>query len=364
MNFDEIELRQVSLDLKEAMATSLGTETRRELILLGARSGDRWMYGEASPLGDFRYNHESPSTVKLVARNHVVPALRNAGDIEDYHAALAGIKGHRQAVSMGDQLCYYHRSHEEGKSVAELIGGTNDSAHCGVSIGIKDDDEIVRAIERYLGQGYERIKVKIRPGRDYEYLAHIREHFPDTDLMADANSAYRLEDADELTKLDAFNLTMIEQPMAESDLVNHSILAERLATPICLDESIRSAADVHRAARIGACEIVNLKPQRVGGYHESVRVNRACADVSMDMWIGGMLESGIGQSMAIIASSLSEVDHPGDIGSSTGRYFHDDIVDPPIDPVDGEIEVPDEPGLDRHVDRDRLDRYTVAREAI
>ncbi|MFW6152829.1 MAG: o-succinylbenzoate synthase [Halobacteriota archaeon] len=364
MAFDEVELRRISLELKSPMETSLGVETDRDLVILGVKRGDQWLYGEASPMSHYQYNHETADTAMAIAREYVVPTLREVDTVDAYHERLSSIRGHRMAISLGDQVLHYADSIDEGRSVAELLGGTNETATCGVSLGLADDDAIVGSIERFLDQGYRRIKVKIKPGRDIDYIRHIREHFPSIDLMADANAAYTLDDIDHLARLDAFDLTMIEQPLAAGDLVDHAVLAERLTTPICLDESILSAADVRRAARIGACEIVNLKPQRVGGFNPAVEVNRACAESGMDLWIGGMLESGIGQSMAIIASSLSEVCHPGDIGDSTKRYFYEDVVEPPIEPVDGAVAVPREPGLGREVDRDRLAAVTVEHETF
>lgn len=359
MAFDEIELRRITLELNTPMETSLGVEATRDLVILGAKQDGQWVYGEASPMSHYRYNHETADTAMAIAREYVIPAVREVNSIEEYHERLAPIRGHRMATSLGDQVLHYAKSLEEGCSVAALLEGTHETAYCGVSIGLADDDAIVETIERYRDQGYRRIKVKIKPGRDVEYLRHIRDHFPTIDLMVDANSAYTLDDADHLAQLDAFDLLMLEQPLAEGDLVNHSLLAERLETPICLDESIVTAEDVRRADRIGACDIVNLKPLRVGGFRPSVEVNRACSAAGMDMWIGGMLESGIGQSMAIIASSLSEVRYPGDIGDSTKRYFREDVVEPPIQPVDGAVPVPTAPGLGRTVERDRLQDHTV-----
>lgn len=364
VEFDQFEVRTIELELREPFSTSFGTVRSRQLLVVGAKRDGRWIYGEASPLRHFTYNHEAPFTARRVATTYVVPALRTATSPEEYHREVGSIRGHHLATSTGDQILYYARSYDRDLPVAHLLGGTRSSAHCGISIGIKEDDELVDTVQRYLDAGYRRIKLKIEPGRDYEYVRTARDHFPDIDLMADANSAYSLAEVDRLRRLDELELTMIEQPLAHDDLVDHARLADAIETPICLDESILSAADARKAAELGACEVINLKPQRVGGFHETRRIDEVCASNGIDLWIGGLLESGIGQSMAIIASSLGQVSHPGDIGGSTERYFHEDVVDPEIRPENGSVPVPAEPGMGRTVDRTRLERATIELETM
>lgn len=364
MEVETFEVRTVELQLDDPFCTSFGTVRTRRLIVVGARRDGRWIYGEASPVRHFLYNHETPFTARRVAKRYVVPALRETTSPAEYHREVGSIRGHHLAKSIGDQILYYARSHDEDVPVAELIGGTQTTAYCGISVGMKEADALVDTIQGYLDEGYRRIKLKIEPGRDYEYVQQVREHFPDITLMVDANSAYTLADRDRLRRLDELGLSMIEQPLAHDDIVDHARLAETIETPICLDESIMSAADARKAAELGACEVINLKPQRVGGYHEARRIDEVCESNGIDLWIGGFLESGIGQSMAIIASSLSQVAFPGDIGGSTERYFHEDIVTPEIRPDDGAIPVPTEPGLGRTVDRNKLQRATIRKETL
>lgn len=360
MEFDEIGLRHINLELRDPFRTSFGTIEERNLLILEAKKDGEWFYGETSPLQEPLYNHETTFTAKEVISRYVVEALKNCSSIEDYHERMSSIKGHRLAKASGDQLLYHKKSVEEDKSISELLGGTHEYAECGISVGLTDEDEIVEKIESFLDKGYQRVKLKIKPGQDIEYVRTVRENFPDLEIMADANSAYTLDDVKRLRKLDQFDLSMIEQPLGDSDIVNHSILAEKIETPICLDESIHSAEDVKRAAKIDACEIINLKPQRVSGLHESKKINKICRENGIKLWIGGLVESGIGQSSAVIASSLSEVSFAGDIASSQ-KYFYEDIIDPEIEVKDGRVKVPERPGFVGEVDREILKEKTVER---
>ena len=358
MEFDELGLRHINLELRDPFKTSFGTIEERNLLVLEAKKDGKWFYGETSPLQEPLYNHETTFTAKEVISRYVVKALKECSSIQDYRDRISGIKGHKLAKASGDQLLYHKKSVEEDKSISELIGGEHEYAECGISVGLTDEDEIVEKIQDFLDKGYQRVKLKIKPGQDIEYVRKVRENFPDLEIMADANSAYTLDDIEHLKKLDQFDLSMIEQPLGDSDIVNHSVLAEELETSICLDESIHSLEDVKRAARTDACEIINLKPQRVSGLHESKKINEFCRENGMKLWIGGLVESGIGQSSAVIASSLSEVSFAGDIASSR-KYFYEDVIDPEIEVVNGRVKVPNRPGFSGGVDREKLKEKTV-----
>ena len=360
MEFDEIGLRHVKLEMKYTFETSFGAISERNLLVLEARKGDQWFYGETSPLQDPVYNHESTFTAKEVISRYVVEALKNCSSIEDYHERVSDIKCHNLAKASGDQLLYHKKSVEEGRPISELIGGTQDYAECGIVLGVTDKNEIVSKVQEYVDAGYKRLKMKIKPGKDIEHVRKVRENFPDLEIMADANSAYTLDDVEHLKKLDQFDLSMIEQPLGDNDIVNHGTLNEKIETPICLDESIHSDEDVKRAARIGAAEIINLKPQRVSGIYESEKLNQSCRENGMEMWIGSLVESGLGQSLLVIASSLSEVNFPGDIASSD-KYYENDIIDPEIEVKDGRVKVPERPGFVGEVDREILKEKTVER---
>ncbi|QGA80368.1 o-succinylbenzoate synthase [Candidatus Nanohalobium constans] len=358
MDFEKLELRKAGLDLVNPFETSnWRIETREVLILCGKKNGE-WVYGETSVLPDPVYNHESTQTAQEFIKKYVIPAVKDSNSVEDYWNNISYLKGHPHAKSSGDQLLHHRQSVNQEKSLKDIINGAGDVAECGVSLGVTDEDKIVEKVQGYLDQGYKRIKLKIKPGKDIGYVRKVRKHFPDVDLMADANSAYSLSHKDRLKKLDSFDLQMIEQPLSHDDLVNHSVLNNYIDTPICLDESIHSAEDVKRASRIDACSIVNLKPQRVGGIKESVKINQACKEEDMKMWMGGVIESGIGASTQIILSSLSEIKFPGDIGASS-RYFEEDIVNPEIKVNNGQIKIPDNPGLTNSVDRGKLKEKTM-----
>ncbi len=358
MEFDELGLRHINLELRNPFRTSFGTIEERNLLILEAKKDGKWFYGETSPLQEPLYNHETTFTAKEIISRYVTEAVKEASSIEDYHDRMSSIKGHRLAKASGDQLLYHMKSVKDDRPISELIGGSQSHAECGISVGLTDEEEIVEKVQDFVDKGYQRVKLKIKPSQDLEYVEMVREHFPELEIMADANSAYTLDDVERLRKLDQYNLSMIEQPVGDSDIVNHGILNEKIETPICLDESIHSAEDVKRAAKINAADIINLKPQRVSGLHESKKINEICKENGIKLWIGGLVESGIGQSSAVIASSLSEVAFPGDIASSQ-KYFYEDIIDPEIEVKDGRVKVPERPGFVGEVDRERLKEKTV-----
>lgn len=358
MEFDNLGLRQITLALQEPFETSFGKADEKDLLILEAKQDGQWFYGEAAPLKHPLFNSETTATAKETIARYVTMALEHSTSIAGYQELISHMKGHQFAKAAGDQLLYHKKSVETDTPIPELIGGTQSYADCGTSISIRDEDEIVETVQRHVDSGVKRIKLKIKPGQDVEYVRAVRERFPDVDLMVDANAAYSLDDADRLAELDAFDLMMIEQPLGHTDLVNHSRLAERIETPICLDESIRSAADVERAAAIDACEVINLKPQRVSGLHESVRISEACQDHGLDLWVGGVGESGIGMSFSICAASLDGVTLPGDT-APTDRYYEESIMDSEIEIQDGRIPIPDSPGLIGNVDREKLKAVTV-----
>jgi O-succinylbenzoate synthase len=247
----------------------------------------------------------------------------------------------------------------------QIGGGARREIPCGVSIGIQDSiDELLRKIDTELAAGYQRIKIKIKPGWDVKVVNEVRKRFPRTPLMADANSAYTLADTDHLRRLDDFYLMMIEQPLAHDDIVDHAELQAKLATPICLDESIRSAHHAEQAIRLHACHIINIKLGRVGGFAEARRIHDVAQKASIPVWCGGMLESGIGRAHNIALSTLPNFVLPGDV-SANRRYWTRDIVTPPVEVTSqGTIAVRDEPGFGYEIDREYLDSITVRQEAI
>lgn len=362
MDFDTIELRHVQMPLVTPFETSFIRTAVRNLVIIGGEVDGDWYYGEASSrIGPF-YNHDTTRTDITILEDYLVPELRDADTIEEYTERVSKLRGYPMAKAAGEFLLYHRRSVEKGVPIAELLGGTHDRLAIGVSVGIEDDvDDLLAKVEEFMTYPFRRIKLKIEPGRDVEHIRAVRDAYPDVELMVDANSAYTLDDTDRLRELEGLDLTMIEQPLSENDIVNHGDLADRLAVPICLDESIHSLADVKRAAKIGACEVVNLKPQRLGGLTETARIDAFARETGLETWVGGHLESGIGQSFAIAAASLGSVAYPNDIGPSA-RYYTEDVMDPEITATDdGYIEIPDTPGLVGEVDRERLDAFTERR---
>jgi O-succinylbenzoate synthase len=252
----------------------------------------------------------------------------------------------------------------QGVSLSERLGGVREAVPVGVSIGLQERDELLHEkVAGYLAEGYARIKVKIKPGRDVEMLAGLRERFPDARIMADANSAYRLADADRLRELDALDLMMIEQPLAYDDVWEHARLQERLETPVCLDESVKSVEGARLALELGACRIINIKPGRVGGHASSLRIHDLMAERGLPVWCGGMLESGVGRAHNVALASLAGFTLPGDISASR-RYWERDIVEPEFEVRDGTMAVPDGPGIGVEPDVERIGKLAVRRAAF
>ena len=251
-----------------------------------------------------------------------------------------------------------------GVSLADAVGGGRRPVDVGVSVGLQPSDaQLVERIEEYAGEGYRRIKIKIKPGRDVEMLAAVRTRFPDLPLMADANSAYTLADADRLAELDALDLMMIEQPLGHADLRDHARLQEHLRTPICLDESICSLHDASLALELGSCRVLNIKPGRVGGFGSARAIHDLCVAHGVPVWCGGMLESGVGRAHNVALATLEGFTLPGDI-SASARYWDDDLVSPEFMLRDGTLELPDAPGIGVRPRIDRIERLTIRREVI
>lgn len=364
MNFSEIEVRHVELPLKEPFKTSFGIIQKRNLAVIAAKKDGKYFYGEASAQFAPLYNHETTTSDIDFIVKFVVPALKEAESIEEYNQKMSTYRGNPLAKAAGEFLLYHVKSVEEQKPLKEIVGANKEYAECGVSVGIQESPtKLVEKVSKYKQEGFGRAKIKIKPGKDVEYIKAVREEFPEYELMADANSAYRLEDAEILQHLDKFDLTMIEQPLSHRDIIDHAKLADKIETSICLDESIRSAEDVRKAAEIGACEVINLKPQRAGGLKEAMKIDRYCREKGISAWIGGHLESGIGASFAVVASGMPSITFSNDVAPSQ-RYFYEDVLKEEIEMNGGRIKIPEEPGLYSEVDREVLERYTTEKEVF
>ncbi|KQZ85454.1 o-succinylbenzoate synthase [Microbacterium sp. Root166] len=360
------ELRVLNLPLVAPFTTSFGTETVREVIVVRALTGGAEGWGEivtgAAPL----YSSEYTQSAWDVAVRWLIPALLAEPSVspEGVAGVLRPFVGHRM-VKAGLELAVLDASlRSEGRELGEYLGAVRDRVPSGVSVGIqRDPAALVDTVAGYLEEGYARIKIKIKPGRDIADTAAVREAFGTIALQVDANSAYTLADGDTLAELDRFDLLLIEQPLQEDDLVDHAALARRLSTPVCLDESIVSAKAAIDALALGSASIINIKAGRVGGYLEALAIHDLCRDAGIPVWCGGMLETGIGRAANAALAALPGFTLPGDISASS-RFYTRDIVTEPAVLDDGHVRVPAGPGLGVQVDLDALDEFTVLRETV
>ena len=366
MKLDGVEILHVSMPLVSPFRTSFGTQTTRDLLVLRVVSTDGEGWGECVTMADPLYSSEYVEAAADVLRRYLVPELGAAGSFDASRVAtlLARFKGHRMAKSALEMGVLDAELRVEGRSFARELGAVHDSVPCGVSVGIMDSiPELLDAVDGYLSEGYVRIKLKIEPGWDIDPVREVRERFgDDVILQVDANTAYTLADARHLARLDPFDLLLIEQPLEEEDILGHADLAKLISTPVCLDESITSAQSAAAAIRLGACQVVNVKPGRVGGYLESRRIHDVCVANGVPVWCGGMLETGLGRAANIALAALPGFTMPGDT-SASDRYYRSDITEPFVLDA-GTLPVPTGPGLGVLPDADRLAAVTTRREWI
>ncbi|GAA4071915.1 o-succinylbenzoate synthase [Microbacterium laevaniformans] len=365
VRLDAVELRVLHLPLVSPFATSFGTETVREVIVVRVRTADGDGWGEIVTQQSPLYSSEYTQGAWDVAQRFLAPALLDAAARalapEEVAGVLEPFVGHRM-VKAGLELAVLDAAlRAEGRALGEYLGATVDRVPSGVSVGIqRDPSALVDAVAGYVDQGYVRIKIKIKPGRDVADTAAVRDAFGAIPLQVDANSAYTLADADTLAELDRFDLLLIEQPLQEDDIVDHAHLAARLRTPICLDESIVSAKAARDALALRAAAIINIKAGRVGGYLEAVRIHDLCREAGIPVWCGGMLETGIGRAANAALAALPGFTLPGDV-SASDRFYARDIVREPIVLEDGHVRVPTAPGIGVEIDPVALEDATVAR---
>lgn len=362
---DRIELRRISLPLVTPFRTSFGTETTRDILLVRVEAEGVEGWGECVAGNEPLYSSEYVEACQHVSVQHLIPRLLEHDDgwldADGVASILEPVKDHRMSKGALEAAVIDAQLRRHGVSMAERFGATRDRVPSGVSVGIMDSiDQLVTAVGRYLDDGYVRIKLKIEPGWDLEPVAEIRRTFGDSiPLQVDANTAYTRNDGAHLARLDEFGLLLIEQPLPEDDVTGHAIIARQVATPICLDESITSAAAAVDAIERGACSIVNIKAGRVGGYLEAVRVHDVCAERGVPVWCGGMLETGIGRAMNLALAALPNFTLTGDVSASE-RFWARDIVDEPVRLHDGHVVVPTRPGSGIDVDGEFLDSVTTS----
>jgi o-succinylbenzoate synthase len=347
MKFIGFELRRVRLPLVSAFRTSFGVEHEREVLLVRAVGAEAEGWGECAAMTAPLYSSEYIDGAEHVMRSQLVPRLLAQGDLTavDVASTLHAVQGHRMAKSALEMAVLDAELRHAGWPLGRYLGAVREQVDCGVSVGIEDDvPALLDAVSAHLEAGYRRIKLKIEPGWDVEPVAAVRKYFgQEISLQVDANGAYTSADARHLSRLDAFDLVLIEQPFPEEDLAGHVTLSRLLTTPICLDESIVSAASAADAIIRGACRIVNIKPGRVGGYLEARRIHDVCAAHGIPVWCGGMLETGLGRAANVALAALPNFRMPGDT-SASGRYYAEDLT-APFELDDGRLAVPSEPGL-------------------
>lgn len=360
------ELRVLHIPLVSPFTTSFGTERVREVIIVRALTADGDGWGEIVTQQAPLYSSEYTQGAWDVALRWLAPALLDAHELapEQVAQTLEPFVGHRMTKAGLELAVLDAALRAQDRPLGAYLGAVVDRVPSGVSVGIQPTPEdLVAVVGGYLESGYVRIKTKIKPGRDVADTAAVRDAFGAIPLQVDANSAYTLDDADTLAELDRFDLLMIEQPLQEDDLVDHSILAERMRTPICLDESITSVKAAADALRLGSAAVVNIKAGRVGGYLEAVRVHDLCRDAGVPVWCGGMLETGIGRAANAALAALPGFTLPGDV-SASDRFYSRDIVTEPAVLEDGHVRVPTGPGIGVEVDPLALEEFTVARELL
>ncbi|MCX6030526.1 MAG: o-succinylbenzoate synthase [Chloroflexi bacterium] len=332
MRIERVEVRHLAIPFKHHFTTSFSATTEHHTVILRAYSDGLVGYGEATPFYGPVYCSETTDSVLCMLRDFILPGVigKDFADAEALMAALSWIRGNQFAKSAVEIAFQDLLAQAKGVPLHEHLGGTQTEIPVGVSIGIQDTlQELLDQIEAFRGEGYERIKIKIKPGWDVDIVAAVRRAYPDLMLMVDANSAYTLADTEHLRRLDDYDLLMIEQPLGYDDIVDHASLQQRLHTPICLDESIHSPDDARKAIDLGSCRIINIKPGRVGGYLNSIRIHDICVAHHIGLWIGCMLETGIGQARKIELASLPGFTLPADMAPSN-RYYVEDVVEPEI----------------------------------
>jgi len=334
--------------LKAPFVTSFGSQQGRRFILVEADLDGVTGYGEVTAFGAPLYNEEFTDSAFLVLRDYLIPRLLGE-EIEspsDVVGRLSFVRRHNMAKAGLEGAIWDAFARAQGVPLWQALGGERRPIPVGVSIGIQSSPaELVRVASAFHAQGYRRLKLKIEPGRDIAFVAAVREALPTAQIMADANSAYTLADADHLAQLDPLDLMMIEQPLSHDDIFDHAELQRRLRTSICLDESIHTPADAALAIRLGSCRIINIKVGRVGGLEHVRTIERLCREAGVPVWCGGMLESGIGRAHNVALASLPGFTLPGDT-SGSDRYWDKDIVEPPVTvSPDGTITLPDGPGI-------------------
>jgi O-succinylbenzoate synthase len=361
MKITKLTLYKLEIPMVTAFTTSFGSITTKPTVIVRVESDSNIEgWGEAAALPFPFYKPETTDICMLVLGDYIAPLILNKKfeTVEELIKKLNVIKNHNFAKTGLETAVWMITSLQEQKPLKELLGGTQDRIAVGESIGIKDTiEETLEEISLRLKQGFQRTKIKIKPGWDIDVVKAIRRKFGDIPLMVDANSAYTLKDIEVFKKLDSYQLIMIEQPLADDDLVDHSILQGQIKTSVCLDESIHSVEDARRAIFLNSCQIINIKPGRVGGLLESKKIHDLCKRYHLGVWCGGMLETGIGRAFNIAVASLPNFIYPADM-SPTNFFYAEDLIEPTFKVGrEGYIKTSNQPGLGYQVVEKRIEKY-------
>ncbi len=368
MIIQSIELREIRLPLIHFFETSFGRTTERRIVLVRLTDTDGTEgWGECTAGEGPFYSDEWTETAWTTLHEFLGPMVlgKNIESAAQAFTVMKPVRGHRMAKATIENACWDLEAKKAGVPLWKHLGGTRLEISCGVSIGIQDTPDILlEKIRKEVDAGYQRIKIKIKPGWDLQIVERVRQEFPEIRLMGDANSAYTLSDVPLFQELDHFKLMMLEQPLAHDDIFDHAKLQQQLQTAVCLDESIHSAEDAFHAIALGSCRIINVKLGRVGGHSEAKRVERVARESNIPVWCGGMLESGIGRAHNIAMSTLAGFTLPGDV-SASARYWAEDIIEPPVTVSNrGTIKAPNAPGIGFSFNLPRIDALTVRKETI
>jgi O-succinylbenzoate synthase len=361
MRIERIDLKIVRLPLVRPFQTSSSRKEHLDHILVRIVADGVTGWGECASPSDPYYCPETTETCWHLLKDFLGPLVlgKEWSTIDDVVGLYGLVKGNRFARAGLEMACWDALARARDRSVRSLLGGTRSQIASGVSLGIEERVErLLDLIAQYLDEGYGRIKLKIAPGHDVDVVGRVRERFPTIALQVDANSAYTLDDLAALQALDEFDLVLIEQPLADDDIIDHARLQARLKTPICLDESIHSAADARKAINLGSCRVINIKVSRLGGLLEAKRVHDLCIERGVPVWCGGMHEFGIGRAANVAIASLPGFTLPGDV-SGSDKYFAQDIIEPPILAVQGMIAVRDGPGLGVEPVAERVEKQAL-----
>lgn len=349
---------KVKMPLVDPFTTSFGTEANKEAYVFRLENDGITAYSESVTSAGPFYSYEDNTTAFHIIRTYLADLVKDAPSPEEFISRSARVKGHNMAKAAMEMLLWDYHSRKDGKPISQYIGKSKGYADVGISLGIDKSENTLGKIQNALDRGYKRIKVKIAKGKEMGILAPIRDSFPDIVLSVDANTDYRLKDIEILKGLDRFDLVYIEQPLEHDDLLDHAKLRKQISTPLCLDESITSVERAEQALEIDACDVINIKPGRVGGFTESLKIARTGKEYGAHVWVGGMLETGIGRSYNVALASLDSVDYPGDT-SPNDKYFDRDVVKNPFKMEKGVIKPNSGPGIGVEVDHEYLEKVST-----